>query len=441
MKNNSTILKSITCAILILALISTMSLKAQDYLINYAGSGASTTVDSVMIENLMQGTTLKMKGSEVLRLTVVTGIEAMNEDETGTICFYPNPMRDHAKMQFILPEPGETIISLYDISGRKISQTGNLLTGGRHVYVIQDVGEGIYFVKVSSGRYSCSGRLISSGSESADAKIVYENTLAIQEKQGDSKGTTDEKIMHYTSGDRLLLKGISGIYSTVITDVPAAGKTITFNFIPCTDGDGNEYPVVQIGETKGTADNFDKEGDKGGQIWMAENLKSVKYSDGTVIPNVTSNDVWGSLTTPAYCWYNNNIANKNVYGALYNWHAVNSGKLCPSGWHVPSDGEWTVLTNSLGGELAAGQKLKETGTSHWLSLNPSTNESGFTALPGGSRYRMVNCSDMNSYGNWWTSSEYSSTLAWYRQLYHYVVVIWIKNDYKVNGYSVRCLKD
>jgi len=112
---------------------TTINLNAQDYLISYAGTGASTTVDSVMIENLTQGTTLKMKGSEVLRLTVVTGIEGMNEDESGIVRFYPNPMKDHAKMQFILPEPGETIITLYDISGRKISQKNDLLTRGRHV--------------------------------------------------------------------------------------------------------------------------------------------------------------------------------------------------------------------------------------------------------------------------------------------------------------------
>src|SRR5690606_24320107 len=127
----------------------------------------------VMIENLMQGTTLKMKGTEVLRLTVVTGIEAMNEDESGIVRFYPNPMKDQAKMQFILPETGETTITLYDISGRKISQRNDLLTRGRHVYVIHGIDGGIYLAKVTSGRYSCSGRLISSGSPAGTPEIAY----------------------------------------------------------------------------------------------------------------------------------------------------------------------------------------------------------------------------------------------------------------------------
>ena len=167
MKSKFTTLKALICILFILLISSLTNLQAQDYLISYAGAGASTDVDSVIIENLMQGTTMKMKGSETLRLTVVTGIESMNEEESGTVCFYPNPMKDQAKMQFILPERGETMITLYDISGRKISQSNDFLERGRHVYIIRGIKGGIYFGKVTSGRYSCSGRLINSGSSGA----------------------------------------------------------------------------------------------------------------------------------------------------------------------------------------------------------------------------------------------------------------------------------
>jgi uncharacterized protein (TIGR02145 family) len=120
------------------------------------------------------------------------------------------------------------------------------------------------------------------------------------------------------------------------------------------DIDGNYYKTIQIGS----------------QIWMAENLKTTRYNDGSNIPLVTDNTAWSNLTTPGYCWYNNDAATyKNVYGALYNWYAVNTGKLCPSGWHVPSEYEWTLLVNYLGGVYAAGGKLKETGTTHWYSPN------------------------------------------------------------------------
>ena len=441
MKNEMYSIKSVTSTIFILFVISIFSLHSQDYLITFAGAGASTTVDSVKIENLMQGTKLKMKGSDILRLTVVTGIEAMSENETGKISFYPNPMKDYAKMQFVLPEPGETMVSLYDISGREITHTKDLLTGGKHVYAINGLKEGIYLAKVNSGRYSCTGRLISSGSRGAGIKIVYENTLTLHQKQYDSKGTNEEKIMQYHTGDRLLMKGISGIYSTVVTDVPTAGKTITFNFIGCTDGDGNNYPIVQIGTAKGTTDKLDQEGEKASQIWMAENLKTTKYKDFTSIPNVTVNETWAGLITPAYCWYNNDIGNKNVYGALYNWYTLTTGKLCPEGWHMPTDAEWKTLTDFLGGTSTAGFKLKETGIIHWTSPNNwASNETGFTALPGGRRLNF-GFDHLHNLGTIWSSTEISSTNASYRTM-SYLNSNTDRNDYfKSGGFSVRCLKD
>ncbi|MGB4293792.1 MAG: FISUMP domain-containing protein, partial [Bacteroidales bacterium] len=97
------------------------------------------------------------------------------------------------------------------------------------------------------------------------------------------------------------------------------------------DVDGNRYKVIMIGN----------------QLWMAENLRTTKYNDGTPIPLVTDNTAWSNLTSPGYCWYDNNSTNKDTYGALYNWYTVNTGKLCPSGWHVPSDDEWTIMQNYL----------------------------------------------------------------------------------------------
>jgi len=101
----------------------------------------------------------------------------------------------------------------------------------------------------------------------------------------------------------------------------------------------------------------------GSQWWFAENLQTTQYNDGTSISNVTDWFAWRTLTTDAYCWYNNDAATyRNLYGALYNWYAVKTGKLCPSGWHVPSNDEWTILSDYLGGGNVAGGKLKETGT-------------------------------------------------------------------------------
>lgn len=196
-----------------------------------------------------------------------------------------------------------------------------------------------------------------------------------------------------------------------------------------TDIDSNVYHTVTIGT----------------QVWMVENLKTTKYNDGTAIPNVTDSTAWSGLSTPAYCWYNNDsITNKTTYGALYNLYTVNTGKLCPTGWHVPTDAEWTTLTTYLGGESVAGGKLKETGTTHWLSPNTGAiNESDFTALPGGYRYYSGIFNYVGKYGYWWSSTEDESnnSWAWDRDMVFNYNVVFRDINYKNNGFSVRCLRD
>ncbi len=142
-----------------------------------------------------------------------------------------------------------------------------------------------------------------------------------------------------------------------------------------TDQDGNTYKTITIGT----------------QTWMAENLKTTKYRNGDPIPNVTDISEWYHLTTGAYCDYINTPGSDVTYGKLYNWHTVaDSRNIAPTGWHVPSDAEWAILIEYLGGSDVAGGKLKETGTTHWYNpTTEATNESGFTGLPGGSAPPMV----------------------------------------------------
>lgn len=197
------------------------------------------------------------------------------------------------------------------------------------------------------------------------------------------------------------------------------------------DIDGNVYKTVTIGN----------------QIWMAANLKTTKYNDGKAIPLVTDNAAWTNrdsiaLTTPAYYWYDNDSTTKQTYGALYNGYTVKTGKLCPIGWHVPDDAEWSKLTTYLGGEEVAGGKLKETGTDHWQSPNKgATNESGFTALPGG--YRTMNGKFFYANGGsgWWSSTKYNSTYAWSRGMHSDTDHVSRGANELPNSLYVRCLKD
>jgi uncharacterized protein (TIGR02145 family) len=193
----------------------------------------------------------------------------------------------------------------------------------------------------------------------------------------------------------------------------------------------------------------------GNQVWMGENLKAVLYNDGTPIPLVTDSAEWNYLKTPGYCWYDNQeVIYKEQYGALYNWYTVNTGKLCPAGWHVPSDAEWTILTDFLGGESVAGNKLKEEGYSHWPNsydkrLVP-TNESGFTALPGGFR----GCNEVQGFESigyncsWWSSDgsdnkgfSSENNFAWRRRLEAEYKGVFRDDATKQVGFSVRCIKD
>ena len=211
------------------------------------------------------------------------------------------------------------------------------------------------------------------------------------------------------------------------------------------DIEGNVYNTIKIGK----------------QWWMAENLKTTMYNDGTPIPYFDDNLEWKGISTPAYCWYDNEESTyKATYGALYKWQTVNTGKLCPKGWHVPSDAEWKILEMYLGMTqeqsdmegprgAPAGGKLKETGLDYWWEPNfGATNETGFTALPGGVHVGIPSENDFSGIGEvgcWWSSTPffYGSDLvdAWKRFTSYGEANIGRDHPSIMDGLSVRCLKD
>lgn len=194
------------------------------------------------------------------------------------------------------------------------------------------------------------------------------------------------------------------------------------------DIEGNEYKTIVIGE----------------QEWHAENLRASKFNDGSEIPLITEDDIWSSLTTPGYCWMNHDSAKYTpVYGALYNWHAVKSGKLCPAGWRVASDEDWASLINflaSVGYSGKEGRALK--AKTKWQSGSRGNNKYGFNALPGGARYNFTGKFIFEGYnGYWWTSTEHSTEHALYRAIYDGNHNISGDFYHKESGFSVRCIRE
>ncbi len=181
----------------------------------------------------------------------------------------------------------------------------------------------------------------------------------------------------------------------------------------------------------------------GTQQWMSKNLDVAFYRNGDPIPQVTDTTAWAGLTTGAWCYFANDSIQGGKYGKLYNWYAVNDPRgLAPQGWHIPSDAEWTTLETTLGGASVAGEKMKETGTLNWTSPNTgANNNSGFLGLPGGYRYFDGTFSLVGNYGDWWSSTETSSTDAWYRVLYSTLGDLAKNSLNKQLGLSVRCIKD
>ncbi len=181
----------------------------------------------------------------------------------------------------------------------------------------------------------------------------------------------------------------------------------------------------------------------GTQIWMTKNLNVSRYRNGDPIPQVTDPTQWASLTTGAWCYYNNDMANGPIYGKLYNWYAVNDPRgLAPLGWHIPSDAEWTTLSNFLGGINLAGGKMKATNTL-WNNPNTSaTNSCGFTGLPGAGRSNFNGVFyTVGRNGSWWSSSEDDPFFVWYRSLRYNNGNLERSNIPKTEGMSVRCIKD
>ena len=392
------VMKKYTIAIILMLLI--LKTQAQDFLISFVGAGDTTTIETIKVNNLTSGDSVTLKGGDVLHLTGPVGIGDLNKNGEA-LQIYPNPVSTQSTFTFTTRENDITKISLVDLSGSVVCQLSTSLPAGTHNFHISGIGRGMFFLKVTGANYDYSAKLISQNNLPNAAKIEYVSSVT-GTKRSPLNSDTATIGMTYTIGDQLIYTARSGGYGTIYPHAPARSEVVQIKFHSCVDAAGYHYYIVSIGT----------------KVWMAENLK---YQTGNT-----------------WC-YDNNATNCNTYGRLYDWETAVAA--CPAGWHLPSDGEWTTLTTFLD-EAVAGGKMKETGTTHWLSPNiGATNSSGFTALPGGGRSYLGVFGYLNYRASFWTATAYSPTAAWYRSLDNYSDYVVRFYDNKTAGNSVRCVKN
>jgi uncharacterized protein (TIGR02145 family) len=283
--------------------------------------------------------------------------------------------------------------------------------------------------------------------------VTYDGGTAIIEKgivysNSPSPTTNNFKIINQTSDTNFILYATGLNPSTTYyfrayaensqgisygNQVQITTKPRTTNTGAISDIDGNSYTIVTIGN----------------QLWLTSNLKTTKFNDGASIQNITDNSLWNNTTSEGYCWYNNSVINKPTHGALYNYYAIDKGKLCPAGWHVPTDFEWTELIDFLGGAAVAGGKLKQIGFTLWQSPNTgASNISGFSATPSGVRIPESVGAGFGWLGYsaiWATSSlRYHNNQIFFNSptVNYNSASILIQTSYPSNvGVSVRCIGD
>jgi len=344
----------------------------------------------------------------------------------------PNPIRENTKILLYLPESGKVTIDVSLLSGKRVAFFSQELQRGYHSFLFTPGGAETYIFTAFGKAMKKSIKIVSSLVQPSSGCILTYNGAENEPVPLKSAEMSGE--FTFSVGDTLRFIGYYNTLTTAFQDTPTINKSYTFNFpstgiscpgMPAVNYMGQTYNTVQIGS----------------QCWFRENLNVGTRIDG--IQGQTDNGI-----IEKYC-YNDSTENCAIYGGLYQWnemmqYVITQGAqgICPQGWHLPTDAEWTTLTDYLGGENVAGGKMKEVGTAHWLSPNTgATNSSGFTALPGGYRDDYGNFYDLSTAAFFWSSSQYNVFNAWLRYLsYDYEGVF--RFDYSTwTGVSARCVQN
>lgn len=432
-------------------IIVAMSIYAQDYLVTFYGQGLSTTVDSVEIENVSQNKSITVMGDNTLRLVGV-----LNSNDLTTISdklnLYPNPSSGDINLTFVSDYSENANIVVCDITGKLVFKTDLEIDKGQNLIKLSGFNAGIYIINISGNNTNYTEKFISNGTGGNNIKVeTLQNSIDLaSSKSTDSKSTIQ---WQYDEEDILIFKAFADGHSRISVYYINADTNLPFDFVLCQDANAYKYTVTTIGSV----------------TWMAENLHTTRYNDNILIPEIVDQTEWANDTDGALCYYDADSASySSSFGALYNFAAVNTGKLCPNGWHVPTETEFQDLliyleqsgynyngytdsdndfeTNNFTAKSMSSNSTwynsSVDGTPGNSDYSDYRNRTGFSAKSAGMRNHALEApSNMQITTSFWSSTSFNETTA-VRMAINYddVDTKNITGD-KRFGISVRCVKD
>lgn len=410
-------------------------MKAQDlsWIISFTGINASSSVDSVTVENLTQQTSLSLGGNDLLILDVTVGTDEPGVIPSTELQIFPNPSAGECRLSFPAPAEEIAVLEIFDITGKRVRQLQETASAGINIFSLRGMPDGMFAIKVTTAKSTFSGKVIIMNSNNDAGNISMEKSGVISgipvkekgNKDKNLKNTVSEFVMPYTAGDLLKFRGRAGLHKAIVMLVPTGSRVVTFNFIPCVDADARHYATVQIGS----------------QFWMAENLNA-----GSRINSYTDQSNNGVIEK--YCLYDDE-QNCNTYGGLYAWNEAmkymggeGSQGICPAGFHIATKGEWATLVEHLGGESVAGGKLKEIGFDHWIYPNEGASDaSGFSAIAAGIVTPDGYFADQGNKADIWTSTREISSVARNRAMSNLNSFVTDESSNLETAMSIRCIQD
>ncbi len=437
--------KNILAILIVVVLATSIDCFSNKLVLNFVGTGASNTIDSVIVLNTRTSEQIKIDSGNSLSLNLINDINDVKvSDHFVSIC--PNPIVSFGIISFPVINSGSVSLKIFSLDGKLITESTNELNIGEAKYRVV-LPKGVFLIQVQGNGFKYTSKLISQSIIESKVQLSIEDNQVFDKLISKVQDTTFYRTnsnFKFNKGDQLFFKAYSsGKYCTYYTECPSESKTINFNFVDCTDADGNHYATVKIGT----------------QLWMGENLYATKFRSGDTVPNVKDATAWSNLTTPGLCAYKNSINKDSIskFGRLYNWYVVDDKRdIAPKGWHVSTQSEWLTLTDYLAENsgisinyikaLAASTdwySSTDTYSPGAIGYNTSiNNSSGFCALPIGSRllgnagFRV-----MNKLCSWWTADDYSINSGGNVFLNVSGLKAYIEPQSKQLGNSIRCVKD